>query len=82
MEFAIRGVAPDAKVTLEIVDQEHGNVLPHYAAMGSPVDPTEKQVDELNRETALGAPEERRFKDGVIQLELGPDALVLLRIQP
>ena len=64
MEFVIHGVAPDAKVRLEFVDAAHGNVLPHYAAMGKPVDPTEKQVDELNRETALGAPEVRRLQNG------------------
>ncbi len=82
MEFVIRGVAPDAKVTLEFVDQTHGNVLPHYAAMGKPLDPTEKQVDELNHETALGAPEERRLRNGSLTIELTPNALVLVNVQP
>ena len=82
MEFVIHGVAPDAKATLEFVDQAHGNVLPHYAAMGKPLDPTEKQVEELNRETALGAPEERRLRNGSLTIELTPDALVLVTVQP
>ena len=64
MELVIHGVAPDAKATIEVVDEAHGNVLPHYAAMGKPLDPTEKQVEELNRETALGAPEVRELQNG------------------
>jgi xylan 1,4-beta-xylosidase len=82
MELVIHGVAPDARATLEFVDQAHGNVLPHYAAMGKPLDPTEKQVEELNRETALGPPEERRLQNGSLKIELTPDALVLVTVQP
>ena len=29
---------------------EHGNVLPVYAAMGKPLNPTPTQVEEMNRE--------------------------------
>jgi xylan 1,4-beta-xylosidase len=82
MEFAIQGVPRNAKATLEFVDSMHGNVLPHYAAMGKPVDPTEKQVEELNRETALGAPEQRELQDGTLKVDLTPDALVLVTVQP
>ncbi len=82
MEFVIHGVAPDAKATLQFVDEAHGNVLPHYAAMGKPLDPTEKQVDELNRETALGAPEKRQLRNGSLTIELTPNALVLINVQP
>jgi xylan 1,4-beta-xylosidase len=82
MELVIHGVAPDAKVTLERVDSEHGNVLPHYAAMGKPLDPTEKQVDELNAKTELGAPEHHRLQNGRLTLELTPNALVLVNVQP
>lgn len=45
-----------ASVTLQTIDQDHGNVLPKYAAMGSPLDPTPSQVEQLNRETALPRP--------------------------
>jgi xylan 1,4-beta-xylosidase len=82
MEFVIRGVAPDAKATIEVVDEAHGNVLPHYAAMGKPLDPTEKQVEELNRETALGAPEVRQLRNGSLTIELTPNALFLVTVQP
>jgi len=49
-------VLPQAQITIEHVDNEHGNVLPKYAAMGSPINPTPDQVEQLNRETALPPP--------------------------
>ena len=76
------GLDDNARVTVERVDREHGNVLPHYAAMKSPVDPTPAQVDELNRETALPPPEETHLHDGKLQLELSPNALVLVKLPP
>ncbi len=82
MELVFHGVAPDAKATLEFVDQSHGNVLPHYEAMGKPLDPTETQVEQLNRETALGAPEVRQLRNGSLTIELTPNALVLVNVQP
>jgi xylan 1,4-beta-xylosidase len=82
MELVFHGVALDARATLEFVDQSHGNVLPHYEAMGKPLDPTEKQVDELNRETALGAPEVRQLRNGSMTIEMTPNALVLVSVQP
>jgi xylan 1,4-beta-xylosidase len=80
LEFAIKGVAKDAAVTVERVDDRHGNVLPKYAAMGSPVDPTPEQAEELNHETALGPPTTMRLEEGKIRLELVPNALVLIKI--
>ena len=81
MTLTFRDVAPDAKVTLQRVDRDHGNVLPRYAAMGKPVDPTPDQVDQLNRETALPAPEVSALKDGKLELQLTPNALVLVKIE-
>ncbi|MBV8630227.1 MAG: glycosyl hydrolase family 39 [Silvibacterium sp.] len=76
-----RGVSPDAAVTLQRVDSEHGNVLPRYAAMGKPLDPTPEQVEQLNRETALPGPEKASLKNGKLELQLNPNALVLIRVQ-
>ena len=78
LEF--RNVAHDAEVSIERVDDEHGNVLPKYAAMGSPVDPTEIQVEQLNRETALGEPQRTRLKDGKLDLTLERNALTVLHV--
>ena len=80
MTLVFDGVRPDAPVTIQRVDEDHGNVLKAYAAMGRPVYLTTAQVEELNRETALGPPEERRLDHGRLTLDLGPNALVLMKI--
>jgi xylan 1,4-beta-xylosidase len=39
-------------------------------------------VEQLNRETALPAPEETTLHGGKLDLTLVPNALVLIKIQP
>jgi xylan 1,4-beta-xylosidase len=82
MDLVFRNVPADARVTLQSVDSDHGNVLPKYAAMGSPLDPTPEQVEQLNRETALPAPENTRLQQGRLDLKLTHDALVLITVHP
>ncbi len=71
-------VPPHARISVERVDDQHGNVLKKYEAMGSPLDPTPAQVEQLNRETALPAPEEATLEGGKLELTLTPNALVLV----
>jgi len=55
-------------------------VLPVYKAMGSPLDPTPAQVEQMNKATVLPAPEATHLKDGVLHLELTPNAMVLVKV--
>jgi xylan 1,4-beta-xylosidase len=80
MDLIFRGVPNSANVTLQRVDRKHGNVLPRYAAMGKPLDPTPAQGEQLNRETALPAAEQTHLTDGKLKLELEPNALVLVKL--
>ena len=48
--------------------------------MGKPLDPTPAQVEQLNRETALPAPEQNHLTDGKLELELEPNALVVVKV--
>jgi len=82
MNFDFNHVNPDARVSIQRIDDEHGNVLKRFAAMGAPLDPTSAQVEQLNRETALPAPEEKRLEGGKLRLNLTPNAMVLIEIQP
>jgi len=50
--------------------------------MGSPVYPTPAQVEELNRETALQPPQQTHLDRGKLQINLGPNALVLVKVEP
>ncbi len=76
----LRNVAANASVTIERVDNEHGNVLPIYKQMGSPQYPTPAQVEQLNRATALPPPEQTRLNHGKLELTLEPNALALIHI--
>lgn len=81
IHLVLRNVPATAKVTVQRVDDEHGNVLPKYRAMGSPLDPTPAQVKELNRETALPPRQELAWRDGSLTLQLEPDALALVTVK-
>lgn len=74
-------VPPNARVSIERVDEEHGNVLKKYREMGSPLNPTPAQVEQLNRETALSAPEETSLQSGSLNLTLTPNALALVKVR-
>ncbi len=80
IDLSFSNVPAGAGVTLQRVDSQHGNVLPRYAAMGKPIDPTPLQVEQLNKETALPAPEQTHLSDGKLHLELEPNALVLINV--
>jgi xylan 1,4-beta-xylosidase len=80
MDLHILGVAPNAAVKLQRVDRDHGNVLPQWAAMGKPKNPTPAQAEQLNRETALPVPEQAALRNGVLHLALSQNALVLIQI--
>jgi xylan 1,4-beta-xylosidase len=81
MNIEFLHVPSDARVTIQRVDDDHGNVLKVYAAMGRPLDPTPDQVERLNRETALPALEDARLEGGKLQLALTPNSLVLIGVQ-
>ena len=80
--LAIRGSNPNARATNQRVDNEHGNVLPAYAAMGKPTCPTPAQVEQLNHTTALPPPEETQLRNGELTLTLEPNALMLVKVSP
>jgi xylan 1,4-beta-xylosidase len=75
-------LSPDARVRVESVDEQHGNVLKQYEAIGKPLDPMPAQVEQLNQETALPAAEEVKLRGGQLELSLMPNALVLVKVQP
>ena len=80
MTLSIANVAPNARVTVDRVDNEHGNVLPVYNAMGKPIYPTPEQIETMNKKTALPPPEITALKNGDLKLTLEPNALALIRI--
>ena len=62
------------------MDATHGNVLPAYASMGKPRYPTPAQVRQLNRASALGAPERTSLRHGEIRIVVPVNGLVVLEL--
>jgi xylan 1,4-beta-xylosidase len=81
LHLSFRGVPGSAAASILSVDRDHGNVLPRYAAMGSPLDPTLAQIDQLNRETTLPPPQPLHLINGALDVTLAPDALTLITIR-
>ena len=71
----------DARVLISRVDDDHGNTLAAYKAMGSPDYPTEEQVRRLNMETKLPAPAQDHLKGNHLDLELEVNALVIVEVK-
>jgi xylan 1,4-beta-xylosidase len=80
MKLSFRNLPAGARVTEQRLDADHGNVLKEYAAMGQPLDPTPAQVEQLNRATALPAPEETQLDGGSLELHLTPNTLALIKV--
>jgi xylan 1,4-beta-xylosidase len=80
MQLDFHEVPANASVTLQRVDSKHGDVGSWYAAMRKPLDPTPAQVEQLNRETALPAPERTHLVGGKLELDLESNALVLVKV--
>jgi xylan 1,4-beta-xylosidase len=82
IQFDFTHLSATAHVSIQRIDSDHGNVLKAYAAMGQPADPTPAQVEQLNRESALPAPEDARFSAGKLDLKLTPNTLALIKVEP
>jgi xylan 1,4-beta-xylosidase len=80
IQLTFRGVPANAAVSISRIDNTYSNTLAAYKAMGSPLDPTEAQVEQLNKETALGTPERRTLTDGKLNLKLDSNALLLINV--
>jgi len=78
--FRLEGVASNNRVVIHRVDATHGNVLPAYEAMGKPKYPTQKQIEELNRASAFREPEQTSLKQGVLQIAVPVNGLVVMEV--
>jgi xylan 1,4-beta-xylosidase len=63
------------------LDAEHGSLTNAYVAMGSPVYPTQAQIQTLKAAAQLPAPESTTVHNGSLALHLAPKALVVIEIR-
>jgi xylan 1,4-beta-xylosidase len=79
--LTLNGLAGGRHAEIYRLDWKHGNVLPAYAAMGSPASPTPKQIQKLKSEAALPPPESMELSENQINLTLPPKGLDLIVIR-
>ncbi|HYM07953.1 MAG TPA: glycosyl hydrolase family 39 [Terriglobales bacterium] len=79
LQFKNLGGAHHAAVSR--VDHEHGDPHSAYEKMGSPVYPTQAQLQKLRESIKLGAPEIEELKGGELNLTLPPDGLAVIQIR-
>ncbi len=80
LQLNFKGVASGAAVTIQRVDEKHGNPMTAYKAMGSPRYPTQAQIQALNAASALPAPEHRKLTNGSLELTLPVNGLAVMEI--
>jgi xylan 1,4-beta-xylosidase len=80
MRLSFKGVPAGAAVSIQRVDEKHGNPMTAYLAMGSPRYPTQTQIAALNRASALPVPEHGRLVNGILRLTLSVNGLALIEI--
>jgi len=74
-------VVQDARVSIQYADGQHGNTLAAYENIGSPRYPTPSQIQEINRAANLPKPMSTQLKNGSLDLNLTPNALVLIELR-
>lgn len=74
------GLKVNATARISVVDNDHGNTLAAYRAMGSPVYPTISQVEKINATTALRPPVSQSVQGDHLDVTLEPNALMLIEI--
>jgi xylan 1,4-beta-xylosidase len=77
----LKGARRNAQAKIYRVDTTHGDPLPAYQRMGSPVDPTQKQIEELKRAAMLPLPEAATVENGQITLQVPGNGLAVVEIK-
>jgi xylan 1,4-beta-xylosidase len=72
LSLDFRGIPANSPVLIQRVDEHHGNTLVSYERMGKPRYPTQAQIQQLNAESKLLAPEKRSLTSGKLVIDLPP----------
>jgi xylan 1,4-beta-xylosidase len=76
----LAGIAPNATATILRLDEDHGNVIKTYDAMGRPAFPSRNQIVKLRQAGSAAPPEKPSLKAGKLTLDIPPQGLVLVTI--
>lgn len=77
----VKGFTGHHRALIFRVDSTHGSLLGAYNAMGSPIYPTPKQVEELRRAAELPPPEIKALQHGQLTVGLPAQGLALIELR-
>lgn len=78
----ISGMQSAGTVTIDRVDEAHGDTYRAWQAMGSPRFPTGDQVKSLKAAAAAGPPEKAAWSGGTIDVDVPQSGLAVVRVSP
>jgi xylan 1,4-beta-xylosidase len=81
VRLQFKGVGTNAQVSIQRVDENHGNTLGLWEKMGSPRYPTQAQLVKLRQNSQLLPPEVQSLSNGAFTLELPANGLAVLQIK-
>lgn len=79
-DLELRGLPGTRRATISRVDEEHGSARAAYVGLGQPQYPTASEVEAINRQTALPAPQPLPITNGHLSLNVPPNGFALLEI--
>lgn len=77
----LAGVAATAQGSLLRVDEDHGNVIKAYDAMGRPAFPSREQIKKLRMAGQAAAPEQISLQNGDLTIEVPPQGLAVVIVR-
>ena len=81
VQLRFKGLGASAQASVQRVDENHGNTLGLWQAMGSPRYPAQQQLTSLRQSSQLPTPEIQPLKDGSLILQLPVNGLAVLQIK-
>jgi xylan 1,4-beta-xylosidase len=79
--IAFKGLGGKHRAVISRVDATHGSLSDAYAAMGKPVYPTKKQIEDLRRAASVSAGETKTVQNGNVSLMIPPQGLAVIEIR-
>jgi xylan 1,4-beta-xylosidase len=80
-KVTLRLTHSDARsVSVQSIDDQHGNVYPAYERMGAPRYPTQRELAQLREAAAVPGAITRLLQSGELELEIPSDGLVLVTV--
>ena len=76
-----KGISPGAVASISRVDEQHGDILAVYDKMGNPRYPSQAQIRQLQQESKLPAPDQKRLMNGRLTLDMPVNGLAVIRMK-